>query len=296
MGTVYLIGAGPGDPDLLTVRGAKLLARADAVVYDALANDDLLGQAPADALRIDVGKRAGGKGPSQEEINDILMELAGRADVIVRLKGGDPCVFGRGGEEALALSAAGVPFQIVPGVTAGLGALAYAGIPVTHRGLSSAVTFVTGHTAAKSTAGDVDWDAIASVGGTVVVYMGLSRIDSVARRLVEGGRPPDTPAAIIEAGTYAHQRTLIGDLESIAELSRAADAGRPALIVVGEVVGLQAEKEWLRKQAAVIRATSTEPVEATVSSTSATDSTSAAGSSPNASASAASAAAPAPAR
>lgn len=256
MGTVYLIGAGPGDPDLLTVRGARLLARADAVVYDALANDDLLDEAPADALRVDVGKRAGGKGPAQEDINDLLVELAGRGDVIVRLKGGDPCVFGRGGEEALALSSAGVPFKIVPGVTAGLGALAYAGIPVTHRGVSSAVTFVTGHTAANSAKGDVDWDAIAGLGGTVVVYMGLSKIDAVARRLVEGGRSPKTPAAIIEAGTYEHQRTLIGDLASIAELSRAADAGRPALIVVGEVVALQAEMEWLRKQAAVITASS----------------------------------------
>lgn len=259
MGTVYLIGAGPGDPDLLTVRGARLLARADAVVYDALANDELLDQAPRGALRVDVGKRAGGRGPSQEEINEILVDLAGRTDVIVRLKGGDPCVFGRGGEEALALSAAGVPFQIVPGVTAGLGALAYAGIPVTHRGVSSAVTFVTGHTAANSETnsgkGPVDWDAIAAVGGTVVVYMGLSKIASVARRLVEGGRSPDTPAAVIEAGTYDHQRTLVGDLESIAELSRAADAGRPALIVVGEVVGLQAEMDWLRKQATVIAAT-----------------------------------------
>lgn len=256
MGTVYLIGAGPGDPDLLTVRGARLLARADAVVYDALANDELLDQAPRGALRVDVGKRAGGRGPSQEEINEILVDLAGRTDVIVRLKGGDPCVFGRGGEEALALSAAGVSFQIVPGVTAGLGALAYAGIPVTHRGVSSAVTFVTGHTAANSENGAVDWDAIAAVGGTVVVYMGLSKIASVARRLVEGGRSPDTPAAVIEAGTYDHQRTLVGDLESIAELSRAADAGRPALIVVGEVVGLQAEMDWLRKQATVIAATS----------------------------------------
>jgi len=200
-------------------------------------------------------------GPSQEEINDLLVDLAGRTDVIVRLKGGDPCVFGRGGEEALALSAAGVPFQIVPGVTAGLGALAYAGIPVTHRGISSAVTFVTGHTAANSAKGDVDWDAVAGVGGTVVVYMGLSRIDSVARRLVEGGRSPDTPAAIIEAGTYDHQRTLIGDLQSIAELSRAADAGRPALIVVGDVVALQAEMEWLRQQAAVITASSLAPLE-----------------------------------
>ena len=245
-GTVYLIGAGPGDPDLLTVRGARLLSQADAVVYDALTNDALLDSAPPEALRIDVGKRSGGRGPTQGEINDLLVRLARKSDVVVRLKGGDPCVFGRGGEEALALRAAGVPFEIVPGITAGLGVLAYAGIPVTHRGLSSSVTFVTGHEAKRGSANGngVDWNAVASTGGTVVVYMGLSKIDAVAERLLEGGRSPDTPAAVIEAGTYARQRTIVGTLATIAELSRQADAGKPALIVVGEVVGLHSAITW----------------------------------------------------
>lgn len=253
MGTVYLIGAGPGDPELLTLRGARMLSDSDAVVYDALANDELLDMAPDGAARFDVGKRAGGRGPSQEDINRLLARLARRHEVVVRLKGGDPCVFGRGGEEALALKEAGVPFQIVPGVTAGLGAPAYAGIPVTHRGISSSVTFVTGHRASDATSsGDagVDWDALARVGGTVVVYMGLSKIDAVAERLVSGGRSPDTPAAVIECGTYADQRTVVGDLASIAGLSRAADAGRPALIVVGEVVELSAAMDWFRGVAA----------------------------------------------
>ena len=245
-GTVYLIGAGPGDPELLTVRGARLLSQADAVVYDALTNDALLDSAPPEALRIDVGKRSGGRGPDQEEINRLLVRLARKSDVVVRLKGGDPCVFGRGGEEALALRAAGVPFEIVPGITAGLGVLAYAGIPVTHRGLSSSVTFVTGHEAKRGSAdgSGVDWDAVAGTGGTVVVYMGLSRIDAVAERLLAGGRSPETPAAVIESGTYPRQRTIVGTLGTIAELSRQADAGKPALIVVGDVVGLRSAISW----------------------------------------------------
>ena len=245
-GTVYLIGAGPGDPELLTVRGARLLSQADAVVYDALTNGALLDSAPPEALRIDVGKRSGGRGPDQEEINQLLVRLARKSDVVVRLKGGDPCVFGRGGEEALALRAAGVPFEIVPGITAGLGVLAYAGIPVTHRGLSSSVTFVTGHEAKQGSTdgGGVDWDAVARTGGTVVVYMGLSRIDAVAERLLAGGRSPETPAAVIESGTYPRQRTIAGTLGTIAELSRQADAGKPALIVVGDVVGLRSAISW----------------------------------------------------
>jgi uroporphyrin-III C-methyltransferase len=246
MGTVYLIGAGPGDPELLTVRGARLLGQADAVVYDALTNDALLDDAPPEALRIDVGKRSGGRGPDQEEINELLVRLARKSAVVVRLKGGDPCVFGRGGEEALALRAAGVPFEIVPGITAGLGVLAYAGIPVTHRGVSSSVTFVTGHQANGSAAdgSGVDWDALAAVGGTVVVYMGLSKIDAVTERLLAGGLSATTPAAVIESGTYDRQRTIVGELGTIADLSRKADAGKPALIVVGEVVRLRSAMAW----------------------------------------------------
>ena len=233
MGTVYLIGAGPGDPELLTVRGARLLSRSDAVVYDALTNEALLDVAPPEALRIDVGKRSGGRGPSQEEINELLVRLAPKSDVV-----------------ALALRESGVPFEIVPGITAGLGVLAYAGIPVTHRGLSSSVTFVTGHQATGNTAeSGVDWNALAAVGGTVVVYMGLSKIDAVAERLLEGGRSPTTPAAVIESGTYDRQRTIVGELGTIAELSRRADAGKPALIVIGEVVRLQSAIAWFENAA-----------------------------------------------
>ncbi|HUE97408.1 MAG TPA: uroporphyrinogen-III C-methyltransferase [Longimicrobiaceae bacterium] len=242
-GTVYLVGAGPGDPGLLTRRAARLLRRADVIVHDALIGPGILDLAAEGAEIIDVGKRCGGKATSQECINDVLIESARRTRVVVRLKGGDPFVFGRGGEEALALADAGVPFQVVPGVTAGVGVSAYAGIPVTHRDLSSSVTFVTGHEKAGAEP-RIDWDAIARVQGTVVVYMGLSNLAEIAARLVRGGRTADTPAALVEWGTVSRQRTVTADLAQIASAAARARIQAPALLIVGEVAALRERLAW----------------------------------------------------
>lgn len=242
--TVYLVGAGPGDPGLLTRRGADLLARADVVVFDRLIDRSVLELAPPQAERLDVGKRPGGpttlapEGPGrQEEINRLLVEhgLAGRT--VVRLKGGDPYVFGRGGEEAEALAAAGVPFEVVPGVSSAFAVPAAAGIPVTQRGVSASVTVVTGRVGDEG--GDPaqrqpDWEALARAGGTLVIMMGAATRAQIARRLVAGGRPPDTPVAVVEWGTTAAQRVARTTLGHLGTLT----VGSPAIVVVGQVAGL----------------------------------------------------------
>lgn len=248
MGVVYLVGAGPGDPGLLTLRAAELLGRADIVVYDALANPRLLELAPPAAERIDVGKRGGGRRTPQHEVHRLLIQAAGRAEVVVRFKGGDPFVFGRGGEEALALSLAGVRFQVVPGVTAGVGAAAYAGIPLTHRDYASAVTFVTGHEDAARPEGRVDWDGLGHGGGTLVIYMGMSRLRQTAERLMRAGRAPDTPAAAVEWGTYPFQRTVSAPLAGIAAAVEREGVGSPAIVVVGAVAGLREQLDWFEPQ------------------------------------------------
>jgi uroporphyrinogen III methyltransferase / synthase len=243
-GTVYLVGAGPGDPGLLTLRAARLLRSADVVVHDALVGERILDLIRPDARRIDVGKRCGGRRTPQERINQTLIEAAGSARVVVRLKGGDPFVFGRGGEEALALRSAGVRFEVVPGVTAAVGVSAYAGIPLTHRDFASSVTFVTGHEETGRRGRRVDWNALARLGGTLVIYMGMSGLRTVSRRLIEAGRSPDTPAAVIEWGTYARQRTVEAPLAGIAARAESAGVGAPALVVVGEVAALRREISW----------------------------------------------------
>jgi uroporphyrinogen III methyltransferase / synthase len=244
LGTVYLVGAGPGDPGLLTLRAAKLLRRADVVIHDALVSPEILAMASPGAEMIDVGKRCGGRSTRQVEIHRELIRSARRNRVVVRLKGGDPFVFGRGGEEALALREAGIPFRVVPGITAGVGAAAYAGIPVTHRGLASAVTFVTGHEDPTSSASGVDWDALGRVGGTIVIYMGVARLPALLERLVAAGRAADTPAAIVECGSCREQRTVKGTLADVAELAAVAGVGAPALAIVGEVVSLHDQLAW----------------------------------------------------
>ena len=222
-GRVWLVGAGPGDPGLVTVRGLELLRRCDAVVYDRLVAPELVDEAPAEALRV-------GREPlAQEEINRLLVQLARRGLDVVRLKGGDPFLFGRGGEEALALVDAGVPFEVVPGVSSVAAVPAAAGIPVTHRGVSSQVTILNGH-------GPLDFAALAATPGTLVVFMGLGRLDVLAAGLIDHGRGPGTPAAAIASGTLPEQRVVVARLDGIAE---AADGlGPPALVVVGEVVSL----------------------------------------------------------
>ena len=232
--TVFLVGAGPGDPGLLTLRGAEVLRRADVVVYDRLAHPSLVDLAPADAERIYVGKAPGKVELRQEDINALLVErgLAGRT--VVRLKGGDPFVFGRGGEEAEALIAAGVAFEVVPGITSAIAGPAYAGIPVTHRGVSTHVTIVTGHEDPAKGATDVDWDALARAGGTLVILMGAGHIADIASRLIDGGRAAGTPVAAVRWATRTDQRTIRATLGTIADLG----VESPSVIVVGEVAAL----------------------------------------------------------
>ena len=232
--TVYLVGAGPGDPGLLTLRGAEVLRRADVVVYDRLVAPGLLDLASAEAERVYVGKAPGRNEMSQDEINALLVERGRAGQAVVRLKGGDPFVFGRGGEEAEALAAGGVPFEVVPGITSAIGAPAYAGIPVTHRGASTHFTVVTGHEDPTKGSTDVDWDALAGAGGTIVILMGAGRIGEITARLVRGGMPPDTPVAAVRNGTRADQRTVRATLATVAD----AGVQAPAAIVVGEVARL----------------------------------------------------------
>ncbi|HZR14079.1 MAG TPA: uroporphyrinogen-III C-methyltransferase [Acidimicrobiia bacterium] len=232
--TVYLVGAGPGDPGLLTVRGAEVLARADVVVHDRLASAALLELAPREAERIDVGKAPGRVEMEQHDIDALLVERGRAGQTVVRLKGGDPFVFGRGGEEAEALAAAGVPFEVVPGITSAIAAPAYAGIPVTHRGLSTHFTVVTGHEDPAKGRTDVDWEALARAGGTLVVLMGVGRLPAIVDRLLAGGLPPDTPVAAVRNGTRLDQASVRGTLATIASL----DVRAPSAIVVGPVAAL----------------------------------------------------------
>jgi uroporphyrinogen III methyltransferase / synthase len=239
--TVYLVGAGPGDPGLLTLRGRDLLKRCQAVVYDALADARVVDMATL-ADRYDAGKRAGSHAMSQAEINELLIELAGRHECVVRLKGGDPFVFGRGGEEGLALHAAGVPFEIVPGISSALAVPAYAGIPVTQRGAAAQFTVVTGHEDASRQDSVLDWAQLAAAPGTLVFLMGVRSLAENARRLIEHGRDPATPAAVIANGTRPSQRTVTAPLDSIA--AAAAGLPAPAITVVGEVAALHRELAW----------------------------------------------------
>jgi len=241
---VYLVGAGPGDPGLITVKGREVLRRARVVVYDQLASPELLKEAPADAEIIYVGKKAGAHALPQEGINQLLVDKARTGLTVVRLKGGDPFVFGRGGEEALALKAAGLPFEIVPGVTAAVAVPAYAGIPVTHRGLASLVTFITGHEDPTKEASAIPWDVLARTQGTLVFLMGVKNLADNCRRLVEGGRSPETPAAVIEKGTTLDQRTVTGVLGNIAAVAKEEGVKPPAILVVGEAASLRESLKW----------------------------------------------------
>jgi uroporphyrinogen III methyltransferase / synthase len=240
--TVYLVGAGPGDPGLLTVRGAEVLQRADVVVYDRLVHPAVVDLAPASAERVYAGKAPDRNEMDQHDINAVLVERGRAGRAVVRLKGGDPFVFGRGGEEAEALAAAGVPFEIIPGITSAIGAPAYAGIPVTHRGTSTHFTVVTGHEDPAKERADVDWYALAKAGGTLVILMGAGRVGDIARRLVAGGLSPDTPVAAVRNGTRADQQTTRATLATIAD----AGVQAPVAIVVGEVAAL--DLAWFENQ------------------------------------------------
>ncbi len=240
MGCVYLVGAGPGDPGLLTVKAARLLASADTVVHDRLIHPGVLEHARPHARILYVGKEGGGESVRQEDIHTLLISQARLGRAVVRLKGGDPFVFGRGGEEALALEAAGIPYEIVPGVSSVAAVPAAAAIPITHRGLSGAVTFATAHRAERAP----DWAHLARA-ETLVLFMAGSRLEEATHHLVSEGRAPTTPAALVEAGTWEHQRVIEAPLEDIAARAREAELGSPALLVVGEVVSLRSQLRTL---------------------------------------------------
>jgi uroporphyrin-III C-methyltransferase/precorrin-2 dehydrogenase/sirohydrochlorin ferrochelatase len=242
-GFVSLVGAGPGDPELLTLRALRVIREADVLVYDRLVSPEVLAMAGPRAERIYAGKACNRHSLPQEDINALLVNLARRGRRVVRLKGGDPFVFGRGGEELETLAAAGIPFQVVPGITAASGCAAYAGIPLTHRDFAQSVLFVTAHSRHGRVEG-LDWDSLARPRQTLAIYMGLQALDAVRAGLVGHGCPPATPAAAIEQGTTRRQRVVAGTLADLPERVAAAGLGSPALVIVGEVVRLREKLDW----------------------------------------------------
>src|SRR5689334_11663703 len=241
MKPVYLVGAGPGDPELITCKGRSVLERADAVLYDHLANEALLDLTPQTAERIYVGKKKSVHAFSQEEICQMMIDRARRGLTVVRLKGGDPFIFGRGGEEVEALVDAGIEFEVVPGVTSPLGIAAYSGVPLTHRDHTSVVTFVTGHSVAA-----IDWDRVGRA-ETLVIFMGLTSIGDIAREIMARGRAPETPAIAVRWATRPGQETVAGTLATIAAQVDAAQMKPPATIIIGEVVGLRDKLNWFER-------------------------------------------------
>lgn len=244
-GSVWLVGAGPGDPGLLTLLAVEALRQADVIVYDALVNDSALKFAKPGAILKYAGKRGGKPSPKQRDISLSLVEYARAGNRVLRLKGGDPFVFGRGGEEALTLLDHDVPFRIVPGISAGIGGLAYAGIPMTHRDLNHAVTFLTGHDASGDVPDTIDWEAIARGSPVIVMYMAMKHWDVICERLIRFGRPGSTPVAFVCNATTAEQQVLETTLERSAADLAASNLKPPAIIVVGEVVRLRSALDWL---------------------------------------------------
>ena len=247
MGEVWLVGAGPGPVDLLTLRALRLIREADVVVYDRLVGPEILELAPAAAERIFVGKMRERHVMAQAELNALLVRLARAGRRVLRLKGGDPFIFGRGGEELEALAAAGVPFQVVPGITAALGCAACAGIPLTHRDHAHTLVFVTGHT--REGAVELNWPVLTQPRQTVVVYMGIKALGSLCAQLIAHGRAPTTPAAVIENGTYMHQRIVSATLATLPERVPAHQLSGPALVVIGELVALHDTLAWFGRAA-----------------------------------------------
>jgi uroporphyrinogen III methyltransferase/synthase len=246
---IYLVGSGPGDPGLFTVKGVECLRRADVVVYDRLSPRTLLAHAHPEAELVYVGKKPGNPSMSQEEINALLVKLGRVGKTVVRLKGGDPYVFGRGGEEACVLVEAGLPFEVVPGVTSGIAAPAYAGIPVTHRNVATSVAFITGHEDPTKRQQDVDWRRLGNGAETLVLYMGVGRLREISSELISGGRDPETPVACVRWGTLPEQETVTGTLTDIADRVEEAGLKPPAITVIGDVVSLRDEGlDWFERK------------------------------------------------
>jgi uroporphyrin-III C-methyltransferase / precorrin-2 dehydrogenase / sirohydrochlorin ferrochelatase len=243
-GEVILVGGGPGDPELLTIKALKALQTADVVLYDNLVAPEIVDMARPETERVYVGKRCGSHALPQEEINALLVRFARSGKRVVRLKGGDPFIFGRGGEELEHLARNGIPFQVVPGVTAAAGVGAYAGIPLTHRDYAQSLVLVTGHR--KDDSLDLDWEALARPRQTLVIYMGLGTLPALCGKLIEHGLPASTPAAIVEKATTADQKVMVGTLATLPALAVTAGIKPPTLIVVGEVVALQEKLAWFR--------------------------------------------------
>ena len=239
---VYLVGGGPGDPDLLTIKALKLLQKADVVLYDALISPEILKLVNLKALLISVGKRANNHSKKQQEINQLLVKYGKQKRSVVRLKGGDPFIYGRGGEELQALVAAGIDFEVVPGITAASGCASYAGIPLTHRDYSQTVMFITAQ--CRNSEENLDWTSIARQNQTVVVYMGLLKNDVLSQRLIAYGRCPDTPVAVVENGTTSLQRVITGTLGCLPEMVKEHEIISPALMIIGEVVALAGQLDW----------------------------------------------------
>lgn len=246
---VYLVGAGPGDPGLITIRGKELLERAQVIIYDYLASKKLLKYVPKEAEFIYAGKRGGVKHThTQDEINRMLIDRARSGRLVVRLKGGDPFIFGRGGEEIEELVEAGIPFEVVPGVTSATAAATYAGIPITHRQYTSTVAFVTGHEDPAKKDSNIAWDKLATGVGTIVVYMGIKNLATITEKLIKYGRDPHTPVAVVRWASTSEQRTVVGNLENIAEVVRKNKIKPPSLVIVGEVVNLRDTINWYEKR------------------------------------------------
>ena len=245
VGKVYIVGAGPGDPELITIKAARLIRSADVILYDRLVSEETISLAKEGCKLIYVGKHPGESSTTQERINEMLVEKAQEGGSIVRLKGGDPFLFGRGGEEAQVLSREGISYEVVPGITSAISVPAYAGIPVTQRHIASSVAFITGHEASTKTKGTVEWERIAQSVDTLVVMMGIRNLGNIAERLINGGRDPKTPVAIIEKGTTKLQKTITGTLETIEVKARIEGIKPPAITIIGKVVNLREELRWI---------------------------------------------------
>ncbi len=249
-GKVYLVGAGPGDPGLITMRGRYLLEKAEVIVYDYLASKRLLKYVPADAQFVYAGKRGGVKHThTQEEINQMLVDFALQGKTVIRLKGGDPFIFGRGGEEVETLAAHGIDFEVVPGVTSATAAATYAGIPITHRGYTASVAFITGHEDPTKSDSNIDWAKIATGIGTIVIYMGIKNLPTIVKNLMDHGRAPQTPVAVVRWASTPEQKSVVGTLADIADIVQREAIKPPALIVIGEVVNLRSSIDWFEKRA-----------------------------------------------